>query len=124
MSSLIGHRALAHGPSVEFRKIRRRFALNSASDGNGTPSERALFFVTDSERLKTTDARSADAPDATSALKRSVSSSDQAFFLTITSRSSAVRPDQERQECQSVPNSGKLAAIYAQCGCYADLLFD
>jgi hypothetical protein len=79
------------GPSVEFWKIWRRFALNSASDGNGTPSSRAFSLVTDSERFRATEARNAEAPDAMSPLNRSASLSDHTFFLATTSRSYASR---------------------------------
>jgi hypothetical protein len=99
---LIGKRSLLAGPSVEFWKIWRRFALNSASDRNGTPRLRAFSLVTDSERFKATDARNAEAPDATSAFNRSASLSDHTFFLTFflgtTSRSYASRADQERSK--------------------------
>jgi hypothetical protein len=76
---------------VEFWKIRRRFALNSASDWNGTPSSRAFSLMTDSERFKATEARNAEAPDAMSAFSRSASLSDHTFFLGTTSCSHASR---------------------------------
>jgi hypothetical protein len=84
---------------MEFWKIWRRFALNSASDWNGTPRSRAFSLVTDSERFKATEARNAEAPDATSAFNRSASLSDHTFFLAATSRSYASRADQERSKC-------------------------
>jgi hypothetical protein len=90
------------GPSVEFWKIRRRFALNSASDGNGTPSSRAFSLVTDNERFKATEARNAEAPDAMSALNRSASLSDHTFFLAITSLApTPVARHQERSKCSA-----------------------
>jgi hypothetical protein len=48
---------------------------------NGIPTSRALFFVTASPRFNATDARTAEAPDATSTFSRSTSLSDHGVFF-------------------------------------------
>jgi hypothetical protein len=118
ISSWIGKRAGRRGPSVEFWKIRRRFALNSASDWNGTPSSRAFSLVTDSERFKATEARSAEAPDAMSALSRAASLSDHTFFLGTTSCSHASRAGSRTPETFCwFPSAGVRPTVAALSPC-------
>jgi hypothetical protein len=62
----------------------RRSILNSAFVRKGKPSSFAFRLVIASERLRATEARSAEAPEAARLFRRSMSLSDQALFIFVS----------------------------------------
>lgn len=72
------------GRSVEPLKIWRRCFLSSAFVRKGVPSSCAFRFVIASDRLRAIDVRSAEAPEAAMAFRRSMSSWDQGLIINGT----------------------------------------